>query len=244
MAYPVQLFMSLVFIIQMYLMMVLMALFYTPFALFSREWAFRAVHAYTGWVRWTAGWMVGLHSEIRGIPPTGEVIIASKHQSFFDIIMIVHAVPRPKFIMKKEILWTPIVGFYAKRIGCISVDRGKRSLAIKKMVVDVNSGTQLPCQLIIFPQGTRVAAGARRAYKTGTAVLYNETGQACVPAATNVGVFWPRHGIMRKPGLAVVEFLPAIEQGLSTDDFMAELEAVVENNSDRLMVDAGLVIKG
>ena len=196
MAYPVQLFMSLVFIIQMYLMMVLMALFYTPFVLFSREWAFRAVHAYTGWVRWTAGWMVGLHSEIRGIPPTGEVIIASKHQSFFAIIMIVHAVPRPKFIMKKEILWTPIVGFYAKRIGCISVDRGKRSLAIKKMVVDVNSGTQLPGQLIIFPQGTRVAAGARRAYKIGTAVLYNETGQACVPAATNVGVFWPRHGIM------------------------------------------------
>lgn len=244
MAYPVQLFMSLVFIIQMYLMMVLMALFYTPFALFSREWAFRAVHAYTGWVRWTAGWMVGLHSEIRGIPPTGEMIIASKHQSFFDIIMIVHAVPRPKFIMKKEILWTPIVGFYAKRIGCISVDRGKRSLAIKKMVVDVNSSTQLTGQLIIFPQGTRVAAGARRAYKIGTAVLYKETGQACVPAATNVGAFWPRHGIMRKPGLAVVEFLPAIEQGLSTDDFMAELEAVVENNSDRLMVDAGLVIKG
>ena len=65
-----------------------------------------------------------------------------------------------------------------------------------------------------------------------------------MPAATNVGVFWPRHGIYRKPGLAVVEFLPAIEQGLSTDDFMAELEAVVENNSDRLMVDAGLVIKG
>jgi len=244
MVYLVQLFMSVVFIIQMYLMMVLMALFYTPFALFSREWAFRAVHAYTGWVRWTAGWMVGLQSEIRGIPPTGEVIIASKHQSFFDIIMIVHAVPRPKFIMKKEILWTPIVGFYAKRIGCISVDRGKRSLAVKKMVADVNSGTQLPGQLIIFPQGTRVAAGARKAYKIGTAVLYKETGQACVPAATNVGVFWPRHGLMRKPGLAVVEFLPAIEQGLTTDDFMVALETAVEDNSDRLMADAGLVIRG
>lgn len=244
MVYLVQLFMSVVFIIQMYLMMVLMALFYTPFALFSREWAFRAVHAYTGWVRWTAGWMVGLQSEIRGTPPTGEVIIASKHQSFFDIIMIVHAVPRPKFIMKKEILWTPIVGFYAKRIGCISVDRGKRSLAVKKMVADVNSGTQLPGQLIIFPQGTRVAAGARKAYKIGTAVLYKETGQACVPAATNVGVFWPRHGLMRKPGLAVVEFLPTIEQGLTTDDFMVALETVVEDNSDRLMADAGLVNKG
>jgi len=243
MTYAVQLFMSLVFIIQMYLMMVLMAIFFAPFTLISQNWAFRAVHTYTGWVRWTAGWMVGLRSEIRGPVPKGEVIIASKHQSFFDIIMIVHAVPRPKFIMKKEIIWTPIVGFYAKRIGCISVDRGKRSLAIKKMVAEVTSGAQKPGQLIIFPQGTRVAAGAKKGYKIGTAVLYKETGQACVPAATNVGVFWPRHGIMRKPGLAVVEFLPVIEQGLSIEDFMLRLEQVVEDGSDRLMADAGFHTK-
>lgn len=244
MRYVLQLVLSLVFIFQMYLMMLLMAIFFTPFALFSQTWAFRAVHTYTGWVRWTAGWMVGLKSEIRGLVPTGEVIIASKHQSFFDIIMIVHAVPRPKFIMKKEIIWTPIVGFYAKRIGCVSVDRGKRSQAIKKMVKDVTSGAQKPGQLIIFPQGTRVAAGARKDYKIGTAVLYKETGQACVPAATNVGVFWPRHGIMRKPGLAVVEFLPVIEQGLGTEEFMVRLETVIEDGSDRLMADAGFRAKG
>lgn len=230
---------SLVFIAQMYLMMVLMAAFFTPFAIFSRTWAFRAIHTYCGWVRWTADWMVGLKSEIRGTVPTGEVIVASKHQSFFDIILIVHAVPRPKFIMKKEIIFTPIVGFYAKRIGCVSVDRGKRSVAIKRMVAGVKSGTQLPGQLIIFPQGTRVAAGATRKYKIGTAVLYQETGQPCIPAATNVGVFWPRHGLLRKPGLAVVEFLPAIEKGLDLDRFTAHLEDAVETHSNRLMTDAG-----
>lgn len=230
---------SLVFIVQMYLMMFLMALFFTPFAAFSRDWVFRAIHTYCHWVRWTAGWMVGLKSEIRGQVPDGEVIIASKHQSFFDIIMITSAVPRPKFIMKKEILWTPIVGFYAKRMGCVSVDRGKRGAAIKQMVVAVNSSSVTPGQLIIFPQGTRVAAGAHKPYKIGTGVLYTRTGQPCVPAATNVGVFWKRHGIMRYPGLAVLEFLPAIEPGMKIETFMSELEQSIEGASDRLMAQAG-----
>ncbi|MFT4717393.1 MAG: 1-acyl-sn-glycerol-3-phosphate acyltransferase [Paracoccaceae bacterium] len=237
----VQYFMSLVFIVQMYLMMALMAVFFTPLAYFSRDWTFRAVHTYCGWVRWSAELLVGLRSEIRGPVPTGDVIVASKHQSFFDIIMIVHATPHPKFIMKKEILWTPIVGFYAKRMGCVSVDRGKRGAAIKKMVAGVKSGAQQPGQLIIFPQGTRVAAGASKKYKVGTGVLYKETGQNCVPAATNVGVFWPRHGLLRRSGLAVVEFLPVIEQGQSVDEFTKILEDVVEDGSNRLMAEAGFL---
>jgi 1-acyl-sn-glycerol-3-phosphate acyltransferase len=63
--------------------------------------------------------------------------------------------------------------------------------------------------------------------------------QDCVPAATNVGVFWPRHGILRKPGLAVVEFLPPIKAGLDRAEFMARLEREVEDASDALMKEAG-----
>ena len=241
---PVQWIRSLFFIVQMYLMMFLMALYFTPLAIWRREWAFRGVHTYCRWVRWTAAWMVGLHSEVRGEVPTGEVMVASKHQSFFDIIIIVSVVPRPKFIMKQQLKWAPIVGYYAKRIGCIAVDRGKRSLAIKQMVADVKSGAQQPGQLIIFPQGTRVAAGAKAPYKIGTGVLYRETGEDCVPAATNVGVFWKRHGIMRHPGLAVVEFLPHIKPGLPLEAFMTELEGAIETGSNRLMAEAGLKVEG
>jgi 1-acyl-sn-glycerol-3-phosphate acyltransferase len=236
---PLQWLRSLAFIIQMYVMMFLMAIFFTPLAIWKRDWAFRAIHTYCNWVRWTAGWMVGLKSEIRGEVPADEVLIASKHQSFFDIIMIVSVVPRPKFIMKQQLQWAPIVGYYAKRIGCIAVDRGKRSLAIKQMVADVKSGKSMPGQLIIFPQGTRVAAGATSSYKIGTGVLYRETGEDCVPAATNVGVFWKRHGIMRYPGLAVVEFLPRIRSGMEIDPFMKVLESAIESGSNRLMAEAG-----
>ncbi|MEM6849634.1 MAG: lysophospholipid acyltransferase family protein [Pseudomonadota bacterium] len=234
---------SLIFVAQMYLMMPLMAVYFTPWAIVDRRGAFAGVHTYTRWVRWTASWMVGLKTEIRGTPPTGEVLIASKHQSFLDIIMIVSVVPRPKFIMKSSLRWAPILGWYGLRIGCVPVDRGKRAEAIRQMMDGVRSGTQEPGQLIIYPEGTRVAPGVKKPYKIGTAVLYAETGQTCVPAATNVGVFWPRTGIYRKPGCAVVEFLPPIEPGLEQRPFMARLEAEVEQASDRLMAEAGFHAK-
>lgn len=236
----IQYVLSLIFIGQMYLAMLVLATWWTPFVLLRRDAAFDAVHSYCRWVRWSAKVLVGLRSEIRGEVPQDEVLIAAKHQSFFDIIMIVSVVPRPKFIMKRELLWAPILGWYAKKIGCVPVNRGKRSQAMAQMVADVKAGRELPGQLIIYPQGTRVAAGAAKPYKVGVGVLYSELGQDCVPAATNVGVFWPRHGLLRKPGLAVVEFLPRIPAGRSVAEFMAGIEPLIEDASNRLMAEAGL----
>lgn len=233
---------SLVFIAAMYLAMLVLAIWYLPQAMIRRERAFRAVHDFCRTVRWLAHNLVGLRSEIRGDVPQGAVLVAAKHQSFFDIIMIAGALPRPKFIMKAQLRFAPILGWFALRIGCVPVDRGKRAQAIRKMVEDVTSGRTEPGQLVIYPQGTRVAPGAARPYKVGTAVLYAETGQDCVPAACNVGVFWPRHGLLRKPGLAVVEFLPVIPAGLDQTSFMARLEDAVETRSNALMAEAGFPV--
>lgn len=238
MPYPLRWIVSLVFVVQMYAMMAAMALVFTPWAVLDRRGAFFACHSYCRWVRWTARWMVGLRSEVRGTPPTGEVVIAAKHQSFFDIIVIFSAVPRGKFIMKKELKWAPILGWYALRIGCVPVDRGRRAEAIRQMMEGVRSGAQEPGQLIIYPQGTRVAPGVKAPYKVGTGLLYRQLGQPCVPVATNVGWFWPKRGIARRPGTAVVEFLDPIAPGLEIEPFMARLEAEIETVSDRLLDEA------
>ncbi|WP_397544119.1 1-acyl-sn-glycerol-3-phosphate acyltransferase [Roseovarius salis] len=226
---------SLLFLVSTYGMMAVMGLAFFPWAAFSRRGALFACHAWCRWVRWTAGWMVGIRTEVRGTPPRDEVVIAAKHQSFLDIILIFNSVPAAKFIMKRELMWAPVLGQYALRIGCVPVDRGRRSAAIKQMVRDVARGRQAPGQLIIYPQGTRISPGVKAPYKIGTGVLYDELGQDCVPAATNVGLFWPRRGILRKPGLAVVEFLPRIESGMEKKAFMARLEEEVEDASERLM---------
>ena len=243
MTYAFRWILSLLFIAQMYLAMLVFALAYGPYAAISRKGAWAGIHAYCNWVRLTARLMVGLRSEIRGKVPMGEVLIASKHQSFFDIILICSVVPRPKFIMKKELKWTPLLGFYAWRIGCIPVERGKKGRAIAEMKKAVAAGAAIPGQLIIYPQGTRVAPGVQMPYKVGTGLLYQQMAQPCIPAATNVGVFWPRHGIYRKPGLAVVEFLPEIAPGRAVGDFMAELERRVETASDALMTEAGFTYR-
>ena len=230
---------SLIFIVQMYLAMAVVAIGFAPFALFSRAAAVMACHVYCQWVIFSLRILCGLRCEVRGTPPTDEVVIAGKHQSFLDIILIYSAVPRGKFIMKRELMWTPFLGQYARRIGCVPVNRGKRGAAIAKMKADVMAGTEFPGQLIIYPQGTRVAPGVKRPYKVGTGLLYEQLGQSCVPVGTNVGVFWPKRGILRKPGLAVVDFLPRIEPGLPVAEFMERLEGMVEQSSNALMAEAG-----
>ena len=230
---------SLLYILQIYVAMLVLGIVFAPYALLSKNGARQACKTYARWAIWSARWMVGIRCDVRGPVPTGEVIVAAKHQSFLDILMIFNALPQAKFIMKRELMWTPIIGVYAKRLGCIPVNRGKRGAAIAKMVQDVAREFSEPGQLVIYPQGTRVAPGAAKPYKAGSGVLYTELNQPCVPVATNVGLLWPRTGILRKPGLGVVEFLDPIPPGLPRDTFMAELEQKVEARSDALMAELG-----
>jgi len=236
---PIRWLLSLVFIIQMYLAMAVLGIVFLPWALLSPTGARVAAKTFCRWVIFSLRILTGLRCEVRGNPPGEECLIGAKHQSFLDIIMIFNAVPAGKFIMKRELMFAPILGQYALRLGCVPVDRGKRGAAILKMKADVAAGAVEPGQLIIYPQGTRVAPGDSKPYKVGTGLLYEQLGQPCHPVATNVGLFWPKRGILRKPGLAVVEFLPAIAPGLPVPAFMARLEEAVETQSNRLMAEAG-----
>lgn len=230
---------SVLFIAQMYLAMAVLALAFAPFAMVRREMALKACHTYCRYVRWTAGWMVGLHVDIRGEIPRGAALVAAKHQSFCDIIMIFGALPNPRFVMKKQLMRTPFLGWYAKWLNCIPVDRGAGGAAVRDMLARVEQGREIAGQIIIYPQGTRVAPGDRKPYKVGSAVLYGQLGQPCVPVATNVGLFWPKRSLYRTPGTAVVEFLPPIPAGESQRAFLAKLETVVEDRSNALMAEAG-----
>ena len=231
---------SIIFNVQMYVVLAIIAICGLPIGILGgRKGATWVAQRFCLWVRFSARWIIGLRTEVRGEIPTDNVLIAAKHQSFLDILMIYSAVPAGLFIMKKELVWTPFVGWYGYLIGCIPVDRSAKGAAVKKMLSDVKSGKRTGGQLIIFSQGTRVAPGVKAKYKIGTGALYNQLGQPCVPVAVNVGVFWPRQALLRKPGLAVIEFLPRIEANLPVSEFMDKISTVIETNSDRLMREAG-----
>ncbi|SHH91229.1 lysophospholipid acyltransferase family protein [Marivita hallyeonensis] len=239
MAYAIQWVRSLIFVVLIYVSIAVVGIVLFPWAVFSRRGARTACMTVCRIVRWLGPWLVGLKTEIRGTPPDYECLVASKHQSFLDVFLVFSALPAGKFIMKRILMYAPIVGQYGLRIGCIPVDRGKRGAAIKKMVDAVSKGTAIPGQLIIYPQGTRIAPGVKAPYKVGTAVLYEQLGQPCVPVAANVGLFWPKRGIYRKPGTAVVEFLEPIQPGLPRDEFLTLLEERIETASNKLNEEAG-----
>tara|TARA_Y100000589_G_scaffold274865_1_gene268769 strand:+ start:472 stop:1209 length:738 start_codon:yes stop_codon:yes gene_type:complete len=226
---------SLIFVVQMYLAMTVIGLFGAPISLLRTNYAYAVVRLFCNYVTWSASWIIGLQTEIRGEPPSGEILIAAKHQSFLDVIMILSKTPQPKFIMKSSLTYMPIIGFYARRIGCIPVKRGRRTEAIKTMIAAVQDGNATPGQLIIYPQGTRVTPGDQVSYKVGAAILYEELGQPCMPVACNVGLFWGRLGIYKKSGKATIEFLPVIMPGLDRNIFLSKLEETIERRSNDLM---------
>ncbi|WP_299814571.1 lysophospholipid acyltransferase family protein [uncultured Jannaschia sp.] len=237
-----QLIRSLVFNLAIYVWMAILGIVYAPWAIVSPRGARAACDAYARHVRRMLHHIVGLRTEVRGTPPEGAVLVAAKHQSFLDILVLWDALSRGFFVMKSILRYAPVLGQYAIRLGCIPVHRGKRAEAIKRMLVDVTSGRRERGQLLIYPQGTRVAPGVIAPYKIGTFVLYEQLGQPCVPVATNVGLFWPKRGVLRKRGLAVVEFLEPIPPGLNRTTFMRTLEERIERASNRLMEEAGFPV--
>jgi 1-acyl-sn-glycerol-3-phosphate acyltransferase len=231
---------SLIFNAAMYVWMAVIGIGMAPVAIFSTRVTRWVMNTYCRGVLWLLRVIVGLRVEFRGTPPTGGALVASKHQSFLDVMALWITVPRGFFIMKAILKYAPILGQYGLRVGCIPVERGGRGEAIRRMIQEVRSGRRQDGQLLIYPQGTRVAAGAHVPYKVGTFALYEQLGQPCYPVATNIGVFWPKRGVLRRPGTAVMEYLEPIPTGLKRPEFMAALEGRIERASNLLMIEAGM----
>lgn len=229
---------SLIFQVWMYGLMVILGVLFSPLALWSRAGAYYAISIYLRLVFWGLKTFCGLTAETRGEAPTGDVLIACKHQSFLDILILVRDLPAAKFVMKRELVWAPILGFYALRIGASPVTRGKGWESVGEMLKEVERKRDLEGQLVIYPQGTRVEPGQDAPYKPGAHIVYQTYDLPCVPAATNAGHFWPRKGVIRRPGLAVIEFLEPLPPGLTARKFVNGLKATIEPASDALSAEA------
>jgi 1-acyl-sn-glycerol-3-phosphate acyltransferase len=231
---------SLVFNVGFYLWTLVIGLYGAPLLLappryvmeFGRLWASGAL----GLLAWT----VGLRHEIRGIEnlPQGAAIIALKHQSSWDTVILPVMFRHPAIVIKHELAWLPIYGWYAVRAGGIPVDRGAGASALKHMLARAKRAVAEDRPIAIFPEGTRTAVGARLPYHPGVAALYTQLAVPLVPVAVNSGVFWSRRSFLKFPGRIVLEILPAIPPGQPRRQVMAELETRIEAATARLVAEA------
>lgn len=183
--------------------------------------------------------ILGTRAEIRGIEniPEGPLLIASKHQSAWETFALLPLFSDPAFILKRELMAIPVFGWFAARTRMIPVDRKGGSSAMKAMTRRAQADMAEGRQILIFPEGTRRAAGAPPDYKFGVAHLYSSLGVPCLPIALNSGLYWPRRTILKRSGTILVEILPALPPGLPRRQFMGRLQADIEAASDRLLAE-------
>ena len=192
------------------------------------------------WVRvslWLLRAFVGLDHRVAGLEHRDkqpQAIYAVKHQSAWDTLVFALYLQNPAYVLKRELLFLPLFGFYLLRAGMIPVDRQGRASALKRMLATAKRRRGEGRDLLIFPEGTRVAPGQHRPYQPGIAALYGHLDLPVVPVALNSGLFWGRRAFNKKPGRITLEFLPAIEPGLARKVFMSELEQRLETACRRL----------
>jgi 1-acyl-sn-glycerol-3-phosphate acyltransferase len=188
---------------------------------------------------WLLRVVCGIGVEWRGLEkiPPGGILIAAKHHSTWETFALLTLFPDPAYVIKRELTWIPFFGWYAKHGGMIPVDRGAGKLALSGMMTETRAALAQGRQIIIFPEGTRRAAGAEPKYKFGIAHLYAETGVPCLPVALNSGLFWARRGFRRFPGAIIVEFLDPIQPGLERGAFFAKLQNEIETATARLIAE-------
>jgi len=174
--------------------------------------------------------IVGLDHEVRGIDriPRGGCIIAMKHQSAWDTLVLPVVLGDPAIVIKRELLLLPFYGWYAARAGSVGIDRKGGAGALRRMLAQARAPAAAGRPIVIFPEGTRVAPGERRPYQPGVAALYQALALPLVPAAVNSGLYWGRRSFVKRRGRIILEFLDPIPPGRTRPRVMAELERRVE----------------
>ena len=233
---------SVLFNILFLLSTALQLVFWLPVYFFlPREDGWKVVKLWAWFTLWMQHILIGTRYEFRGtenIPKSGGFILASKHQSSWETYTMVPFLTDPSYILKRELMFVPIFGWFAWKMKVIAVNRGKKSEALKDMTKTARQQYEDGRQIIIYPEGTRKNAFDKPSYKFGIAHMYTNANARILPVALNSGLFWPRRGWMLYKGTCILEFLPVIEPGIEQKAFAAKLEKVIEEKTNALMQEA------
>ena len=227
---------SLLFALLFYLWSLTLCLLFLPALALPRAivaWAFKL------WARGVIvllGVCCGILVEVRGREhlPTGRALVAAKHQCMFDVFAQFVVLPDSCFVMRKELMLIPFFGWYAWKQRMVVIDRDGGSAALRQMVRDGQERLAEERQLLIFPEGHRGEPGVAGDYQPGVAGLYRDLGLPAHLVATNSGVHWPAHGILRRPGTIVFEYLEPLPAGMKRADFMRQMQERIEAASTAL----------
>lgn len=199
------------------------------------------LHYWARAVAWGMRWIGGMSVETRGLdnlPPKGPALLACKHQSESDGILLAARIPGIAFVAMQELFRYPVIGTILYRLQMIRVDTCGGGKERANLAQFAQRAFESGRHIAIYPEGNLMEPGERERYRSGIYYLYRDLGLPVTPVATSVGLLWNRRDWRKKAGRAAVEFLPPIEPGLDKDTFMRRLETEIEAASDRLIAES------
>ena len=236
---------SLLFNIQFYLGTSILVTICLPCLLFPREIVIFVNKIWCSLMTKGMKWWLNTEIKITGkIPSTKKVVIyAIKHQSAWETVFCTHLFSMPSIVLKKALIFLPVIGLYFLRAGAIPITRDQGLNALRKMSRNAKKAVKENRSIMIFPQGTRVKPGVsskEKPYLPGVFFLYSQAKVPVVPVAHNAGLLWPKNSFFKYPNRlksksVTIQILPEIKPGLSKHEFLTKLENIIETASNKLI---------
>lgn len=191
----------------------------------SRAVLRRVVRAWTDWHRWCVTHLLGIEVRIEGEIPQEPVLLAIKHESFFEAIDAPTLLDFPSVFAKRELFAIPGWGRAARVYGLTPVSRDAGARALRHMLAAARKRLAEGRQLVLFPEGTRVPHGTRPSLQAGFAGIYKLLGIPVVPVAVNSGPLY--HRLWKRSGTVTYRFGEMIPPGLPREEAERRVHAAI-----------------
>lgn len=202
----------------------------------------RVIAAWPAFAARLARPVLGIHWVVHGMEniPAEPVVILSKHQSAWETLAFSAIFPPHVYVMKRELLWLPFLGWGLALMSPIAINRAHRKRAMMQLIELGGARLRQGFCIMVYPEGTRIPVGRRGTYRGGGAVLAVHNGARVLPVAHNAGLLWPKNSFIKRPGtVSVVIGKPIETAGRKPEDVMREVETWIEAEVARLIPPAG-----
>ena len=192
------------------------------------------------WVRavfWLLDKLCRLNFRVEGAEniPQGNAVVLLKHSSAYETLVQFLLFPRQCWVVKRELLWAPFLGWAVAAVRPIAIDRGAGQRAVAQVLSKGKARLDEGHWVMVFPEGTRMPPGETRRYGVSGVLLAQAANRLLVPVAHDAGDYWPRRGWRKRPGTVTFRIgRPVDPAGREPRKVNEQIQAWIEGQVEEL----------